>query len=239
MCWSWKSLSCWHCWLPRFHFGRVCWTPHRCPYLSLSHLSWNFKFQRVFHFGRMWWSWNGYCNCYCEWFKRIFHFGRVYWSCNEQCCHVRCCHFVELEFGHMVGRRGMSYWIIISFSSLNFPKVLNTYARGCLWQLYWYQQVWIQWVDGPFGRWCFFATCSWHVSDTGHRVALKPGLFPWLEGAPQWNQCLCNVRVIGSISNTFDDKLQYNNLGIFHFGSVWWFWNEKLRNGYCCYCDLL
>ena len=39
-----------------------------------------------------------YC-CYCQ---RIFHLGRVYWSWNEQCYLWWCCHCCELEIGPMV-----------------------------------------------------------------------------------------------------------------------------------------
>ena len=28
---------------------------------------------------------NCYCNCYCNW--KIFHFGRMLWSWNYHCCH--------------------------------------------------------------------------------------------------------------------------------------------------------
>ena len=154
------------------------------------------KVLRIFHFGRMYWSWNGYCDLVLERIfrlKRIFHFGRVCVSCNEQCCYGCYCHSFELGFGHMVGRGGVSYWSIISFSSLTFPEVLNTIALWCLWQLDWYQQVWIQGVQVPSGSWLCVTTSSWNVSDTGHWVALKPGLFPGLEGTSQWNHCLCNV----------------------------------------------
>ena len=75
------------------------------------------------------------------------------------------------------------------------------------------------------------------MPDTGHRVALEPGLFPWLEGAPQWNQCLCNVRVIGSISSTSNDQFWHRFLlreRIFLFGRVCWSCKEQCCHS--CYC---
>ena len=45
------------------------------------------------------------------------------------------------------------------------------------------------------------------------------GLLPRLDGTLQWIQCLCNIRVIGSISNSSDYKLWYV-WNIFHFGRV-------------------
>ena len=52
-------------------------------------------------------------------------------------------------------------------------------------------------------------------------VSSKPGLLPRLDGTLQWIQCLCNIRVIGSISNSSNHKLWYIVIWkIFHFGRV-------------------
>ena len=61
----------------------------------------------------------------------------------------------------------------------------------------------------------------WYGLDTGDWVSCKPGLLPQLDGTLQWIQCLCNIRVIGSISNSSDYKLWYIVIWkIFHFGRV-------------------
>ena len=44
--------------------------------------------------------------------------------------------------------------------------------------------------------------------------------FLGLDGALQWNQCLWNIRIIGSISNASDYKLCYSFRLIFHFVRV-------------------
>ena len=48
---------CWHPILLLFHFGRMCRSPNQ----------------------------NCYCKCYCNW--KIFHFGRMLWSWKYHCCH--------------------------------------------------------------------------------------------------------------------------------------------------------
>ena len=88
MLWSWKSLSCRHCWLPRWWSGRVWNTPHGCLYSYLSLCNWNMKhlkFQRIFHFGRVCIGPEMVIVDIVSWFQRIFHFeenislpGRVY-----------------------------------------------------------------------------------------------------------------------------------------------------------------
>ena len=178
-----------------------------------------FCFERIFHFGRMCWSW-----------KCIFLFGRVLQSWNEQCCHGCYCHSFKLGFGHMVGREGCELLKYHKLLQPHFPEVLNTIALWCLWQLDWYQQVWIQGVQVPSGSWLCVTTSSWNVSDTGHWVALEPGLFPGLEGTSQWNHCLCNVRVIGSISIASNDQFRYRlwlGMRIFLFGRMCWSWNVR------------
>ena len=56
--------------------------------------------------------------------------------------------------------------------------------------------------------------------DTGHWVPCNPHLLPGLDGPLQWNQCLSNIRVIGSIFNASDYKLWYHFGMIFDFGRV-------------------
>ena len=75
----------------------------------------------------------------------------------------------------------------------------------------------------------------WYGLDTAYWVSCKPGLLPRLDGTLQWIQCLCNIRVIGSISNSSDYKLRYIVICKIHFGRV--LFVLVLKGNICaCYC---
>ena len=120
-----------------------------------------------------------------------------------------------------VGRVSSDWWLSLGLTTDRSPprswfKSLS--ALDC--DNYWDQQVRVFRFDGPFGRVWPGPPC-WYGLDTAYRISCKPGLLPQLDGTLQWIQCLCNIRVIGSISNSSDYKLWYIVIWkIFHFGRV-------------------
>ena len=119
----------------------------------------------------------------------------------------------EESLFRLVAFPGAHQWLITS-------EVLFSLCPW-LWQLYWYQQVRIFCIGGPFGR---LWSCHpyRYCSGIGHWILCKPCLFLGLDSTLQWNQYLCNIKVLGSISNTFDDMVWYTFIRIFHFWRVLW-----------------
>ena len=76
-----------------------------------------------------------------------------------------------------------------------------------------------QLFGGPFGRVWSGPPCRYGL-DTAHWFSCESGLLLGLDCALKWEQCLCNIRVIGSISNSSDNKLWYIFRKIIHFGRV-------------------
>ena len=171
------------------------WSPLMCqsvPFTLL--LVVDVPFLSLFHFRRMWWSWKFpvYCGyCYCL-HLGIFHFERV------------------LEWTMLWTLMSLVLWPwnwLHRCWGGNFSDRWQCYYPGFLVKLNWYQQVWIQQVDGPFqrGRVMWSVHSTWNLPHSGNWVTLESCPLG-LHGTPQWNQCFCNVRVIGSISNMLNNQ---------------------------------
>ena len=119
--WSWKRSCCWspNCWIHSLldlWLPQIClYHCESCPHWNLNlPLS-----QRIFLFVGVLWSWKvkyylKYFQllCYCQ---KIFHFGRVYQSWNEECYFCWYCHSCELEIGPMVVEEGLFRQVAFSY----------------------------------------------------------------------------------------------------------------------------
>ena len=170
---------------------------HHCE--SRFHWNWYLSlFQRIFLFGRMYWSWNCNIFIYCTTIIVIREY--FLWECVSVSKWAML-FVVVLSLlwvwnwpNGTVGRVSLVWWLSLGFTTDKIASKVLILVHICpgLWQLYWYQQVCVSCFDGPFRRVWSCPCCSYGLN-TGHWVPCKPCLLPGLDGTFQWNQCLWNI----------------------------------------------